>query len=174
MPELVSPTAALRDSWLESLAEWGPEAIQDGAGLRPGDDVGTVTGFDTWITRLLRDADPATILEEGWVHATSWWIVEDGRYLGAISLRHRLNDFLFRAGGHIGYGVRPSSRRRGLAGWALGRVLPHARELGLRRVLLTCGDTNEASARIIESHGGVLEDTRDTELGVTRRYWIDL
>jgi predicted acetyltransferase len=44
--------------------------------------------------------------------------------------------------------------------------------LGLRTVLVTCGDSNLASARVIEKAGGVLEDVRDTELGLTRRYWI--
>jgi hypothetical protein len=106
----------------------------------------------------------------GRVHATYWWIVEDGAYLGAITLRHGLNDFLLRAGGHVGYGIRPSARDRGLAAW----VLPEARPLGLSKVLVTCDDSNLASARVIEKSGGVLEDVRDTELGRTRRYWITL
>lgn len=76
--------------------------------------------------------------------------------------------------GHIGYGVRPSARRRGLATWALGETLDRARELGLTRVLVTCDDSNVASARTIEGNGGVLEDVRTTTLGLTRRYWIDL
>lgn len=92
--------------------------------------------------------------------------------LGAIALRHELNDFLREAGGHIGYGVRPSVRRRGLAGWALGQVLDRAWDRGLDRVLITCDVDNEVSRRIIESRGGVLEDVRDTVLGRTRRYWV--
>jgi predicted acetyltransferase len=42
--------------------------------------------------------------------------------LGAIALRHELNDRLTQLG-HIGYDIRPSARRRGLATWALGRML---------------------------------------------------
>jgi predicted acetyltransferase len=57
---------------------------------------------------------------------------------------------------------------------ALGAVLGEARARGLDRVLITCGNDNLASARTIERHGGALEDVRDTELGLTRRYWIDL
>jgi predicted acetyltransferase len=53
-------------------------------------------------------------------------------------------------------------------------VLPHARALGLDKVLVTCNDSNLASARVIEKAGGVLEDVRDTEHGCTRRYWIIL
>jgi predicted acetyltransferase len=56
----------------------------------------------------------------------------------------------------------------------LRSVLPEARALGLQKVLVTCHDDNLASARTIEKAGGVLEDVRDTELGLTRRYWIAL
>ncbi|MEU3349773.1 GNAT family N-acetyltransferase [Streptomyces sp. NPDC006700] len=111
---------------------------------------------------------------EGRVHATHWWIVEDDTYLGAIDLRHYLNAFLLDVGGHIGYSVRPSFRRRGLATWALGAVLPEARALGLDRVLVTCDDDNIGSARGIERNGGVLEDVRTTDAGGKRRYWITL
>jgi predicted acetyltransferase len=76
--------------------------------------------------------------------------------------------------GQVGYGIRPSARRRGLATWAVGQVLPVARSLGLDRVLITWADDNAASVRVIERHGGLLEDVRDTELGRARRYWISL
>ena len=110
-----------------------------------------------WVQKLRQQSDTSIQAKEGRVHATNWWIVEDDTYLGAISLRHTLNDFLLAAGGHIGYGVRPTARRRGLATWALRAVLPNARSLGLTRVLLTCDDENVGSARIIENNGGVLD-----------------
>ncbi|HWJ09828.1 MAG TPA: GNAT family N-acetyltransferase, partial [Nocardioides sp.] len=112
--------------------------------------------------------------DPGGVRCTYRWIVEGDRVLGGIALRHELDDFLLRVGGHIGYGIRPSARRRGLATWALGRMLDEARGLGLDRVLVTCAEGNVASARTIERQGGVLEDVRDTELGRARRYWITL
>ncbi|MFF1418206.1 GNAT family N-acetyltransferase [Streptomyces sp. NPDC058280] len=101
-------------------------------------------------------------------------MVDGETYLGAIDLRHYLNPFLLEGGGHIGYSIRPSARRSGLATWALGAVLPTTPALGLDRVLLTCDDGNVGSARTIESNGGVLEDVRNTEIGVKRRYWIVL
>ncbi|GAA3341438.1 GNAT family N-acetyltransferase [Amorphoplanes nipponensis] len=174
MAELIAPTVRLRESWLRSRDEWGSGVHQDGAGLRPGDDVDSPDGFAAWVRRLLSESDPAAPPPEGWVRCTYWWIVADDEVLGAIALRHELNDFLLEAGGHIGYGVRPSARRRGLASFALGRVLPHAAELGLTRVLLTCRVDNEGSRRTIERHGGELEDIRDTDLGRLRRYWITL
>ena len=54
-------------------------------------------------------------------------------------------------------------------------MLPEAHRLGRDRVLLTCDVANEASRRVIERHGGVLDDVRDTATGGRLyRYWIDL
>ncbi|MCZ2821455.1 GNAT family N-acetyltransferase [Modestobacter sp. VKM Ac-2977] len=174
MPELVEPTPRLHVAWLAAHREWGAGVPEDGAGLRPEDDVETPEGFAAWVERLREESDPERPIAEGRVHCTYWWIVEGDTVLGAIALRHQLNDFLLRAGGHIGYGIRPSARRRGLATWALGQVLNRARAMGLDQVLITCDEGNQASARVIERAGGLLEDIRDTELGRARRYWVPL
>lgn len=172
MPELIAPTVNLRDSWMESTSEWG-DAHQDGAGLWEADDLSTVEGFAAW-TQRLRARSVSEEVTPDRVPASYWWIVDGGTYLGAISLRHVLNEKLLEAGGHIGYGVRPSARGRGVATWALGATLNRARERGIDRVLITCDHDNIASARTIEHNGGVLEDVRDTWLGLARRYWIQL
>ena len=174
MPELIAPTTCLHAAWLEAHGEWGPGVHEDGFGLRPSDEVDSPAGFAAWVARLADESDPAKPLDAGRVHCTYRWIVEGDRVLGGIALRHELNDFLLRIGGHIGYGIRPSARRRGLATWALGRMLGEARVLGLDRVLVTCAADNVASAKTIEHHGGVLEDVRDTELGTVRRYWVTI
>ena len=172
MPELIAPDVALHASWLKSLDEWG-SAPQDGSGYHADQhDVQSAEGFAAWVQYLRERSDPRTPMEPGFVHATHWWIVEEGEYLGAITLRHSLTDKLLEGGGHIGYGVRPSARGRGLAAWALGEVVKHARKQGLERVLVTCDDANPASFKTIERNGGVLEDVRETWLGTTRRYWI--
>ncbi|MEU4715849.1 GNAT family N-acetyltransferase [Micromonospora purpureochromogenes] len=126
------------------------------------------------MARLADESEPAKPQDAGRVRCTYRWIVDSERVLGGIALRHELNDFLLLVGGHVGYGIRPSARRSGLATWALGRMLGEARALGLDRVLITCEVDNIASAKTIEHHGGVLEDLRDTELGTARRYWIKL
>ncbi|MFE9694563.1 GNAT family N-acetyltransferase [Micromonospora sp. NPDC005806] len=174
MPDLIAPAVRLHAAWLEAHAEWGPGAHEDGFGLRASDEVGSPAGFAAWVARLADESDPAKPLAAGRVRCTYRWIVEGDRVLGGIALRHELNDYLLRIGGHIGYGIRPSARRRGLATWALGRMLGEARALDLDRVLVTCEAGNVASAKTIERHGGVLEDVRDTELGTVRRYWIKL
>jgi predicted acetyltransferase len=157
----------------------GPGLHEDGFGLRPSDEVDTAAGFAAWVARLTAQEDTAKPVEAGrvpsqvpsQVHCTYRWIVADGQVLGAIALRHEFSDFVRRAG-HIGYGIRPSARRRGLATWALDQMLGEARAIGLDRVLIVCEAGNIASAKTIEHHGGILEETGET--GAGRRYWITL
>ncbi|KAB1913453.1 GNAT family N-acetyltransferase [Micromonospora sp. AMSO31t] len=172
MPALIAPTVRLHSAWLAARREWGPGPHEDGFGLRPTDEVVSPAGFAAWVARLTDESDRTP--GPAGVRCTYRWIVEDETVLGGIALRHELDDVLLRVAGHIGYGIRPSARRRGLATWALGRMLDEARALGLERVLLVCADGNTASARTIERQGGVLEDIRDTGLGAARRYWITL
>jgi predicted acetyltransferase len=171
MPRLVIPAADFHESFLASHQEWDG-AHEDGAGLEGDEDLVTSAGFAAFVEGLL--SQETTPPQDGYVTCTYRWIVEDGRYLGSIALRHELNDFLFQYGGHIGYGVRPSARRRGLASWALEQMLGLARQRGHDRVLITCDDDNVGSVRTIEKNGGVLEDKREHEGSVTRRYWVDL
>jgi len=173
VPELIAPTTALHRQWLELRDEFGRGVHLDGAGLHDDDDVDSAAGFAVWVERLGREVDPAVPVAPGRVHCTYWWIVEGAAVLGSIALRHELNEFLLNRGGHIGYSVRPSARRRGLATYALGEVLKCACGLGVERVLITCDVDNEASRRTIEHFGGVLEDVRDHPEGAFQRFWIE-
>jgi len=116
-------------------------------------------------------------LEEGWVPATTVFLVEEGAILGVANVRHWLTDSLLRFGGHVGYSVRPSERGRGRATWLLEAVKDYARKaLSIDRLLVTCDSANVASARVIEKCGGALEDESHHE-GTgrsVRRYWIAL
>lgn len=129
---------------------------------------------EEWLDNCCRIAREETC-PEGWVPATQFVCLrEDGRIVGMIDLRHRLNDYLAEIGGNIGYSVRPSERRKGYAACMLHMVLEEARRLGLRRVLVTCDADNEASRRTIERNGGVFERMAQDGEAAVRRYWIDL
>jgi len=171
--QLIAPTVRLHAAWLEAHNEWGPGLHEDGFGLRATDEVDTPAGFATWVARLTGRPDPAQPTIAGQVRSTCRWIVGGSRVLGGIALRHQLDDASL-ALGHIGYGIRPSARRQGLATWALGRMLSEAGSLGLERVLIVCAAGNIASAKTIERNGGALENIRDAEFGTVRRYWITI
>lgn len=99
---------------------------------------------------------------------------ETNRFVGAVNIRHYLNDSLMRCGGHIGDGIRPSMRGKGLGAKMLALALDECRKMGLERVLMVCDAENHASARTIQKNGGILEN-RTVEKGCEiERYWIDL
>jgi len=100
--ELVKPHAELFGTWSEAHREWGPGLHEDGFGIGSSDDVDTVEGFRDWVARI--EQGPGEL----------WWIVEDGKVLGGIALR-AVDDERVHRFGHIGYGVRPSARGRGVA-----------------------------------------------------------
>lgn len=100
---------------------------------------------------------------------------ERNRLLGAVNIRHYLNDYLFREGGHIGDGIRPSERRKGYATEMIRLALIECRKLGIDRVLMTCDKENIGSAKSIVRNGGVLENEFVNSDGETeQRYWITL
>jgi len=128
-----------------------------------------------WLAAVRAYTDPATV-PEGKVQATQFLCVEDGRVLGMIQIRHRLNEYLRLYAGHIGYSVRPSARRQGVAKWMLAAILPYCRELGLTRVMIACEPWNEGSRRTILANGGIYEKTVHVPEGDIdlEQYWICL
>ena len=132
--------------------------------------------FPAFLERLA-SASRGEDLPAGFVPHSTFWLVRDGETVVAVSnLRHTLNDRLRIEGGHIGYGVRPSERRKGYATELLRRTLVRAAERGISRALVTCDRENIGSVRAIERNGGVLDGQsyvldRDA---MVERYWIDL
>lgn len=111
------------------------------------------------------------------VTASTYFLMnaQQDKILGAVNIRHKLNENLLKVGGHIGYGVAPSSRRCGYASKMLAMALEKCRELGLEKVLVTCDKNNIASAKTILSNGGVLENEITEDSGnIVQRYWIGL
>ena len=109
----------------------------------------------------------------GFVTAHTFLAVNDtDKIVGVINARHELNDYLLNFGGHIGYSVRKSERRKGYGKKMLSYIYEFLFSLGLEKVLITCDKMNIASKRTIESCGGILENEVIEESRITLRYWI--
>ena len=125
----------------------------------------------------LQDFSQGVGLKKGVVPESTYWLVKDGTtFIGFSRLRHRLVPALEHHGGHVGYAIRPSERRKGYGTRLLALTLDKARERGLDRVLVTCDTDHVASVRVIEKNGGVLENQVISTRSGKRisRYWIAL
>lgn len=170
---LIQPT----EEHLTQVAEYRAEFLAAGDSM---DGTGPLRRCETaaeWLRRTNLFLNKETV-PEGLVQATQFVAIrkEDERLVGMIQVRHTFNDHLAKFGGHIGYSVRPSERKKGYASKMLADVLPFCREIGLDKVLVTCLDTNEASRKTILKNGGVYENTvfEPDEKENLERYWITL
>lgn len=130
-----------------------------------------------YISECKKYTEPET-LPKGKVIATQFLYVRraDMQVVGMIQVRHYFNDYLSEYGGHIGYSVKPSERRKRYATAMLSAVLPYCREIGLDRILITCIDGNIGSEKAILNNGGVYESAviEPNEKIRLKRFWIDL
>ena len=94
------------------------------------------------------------------------------RFVGAVNIRHFLNERLLQTGGHIGDGIRPSERGKGYGSKMVALALEECDRLGIRDVLMCCNRDNAASARTIIKNGGILENEVADGDTVIQRYWI--
>lgn len=175
--KLVEPSAEYKDSFIEAVKEFQvdmefpkqvgwyhdlslPELEKD---------------FGAFVQKLLEQSKGKG-MPEGWVPQDNFWLIDNGEFIGATRVRHRLNDHLLQIGGHIGYAIRPSKRKRGYGTKILKLALGKAKEIGIEKVLLTCDNTNLPSSKIIENNRGEFEnEIPNPETGIPkRRYWISL
>ncbi|MEV0369348.1 GNAT family N-acetyltransferase [Streptomyces sp. NPDC050636] len=175
MPQLIAPDVHVHASFLAAMKEFQAEGRGEGGSAidreirQYGADWHAPDVFAEYTAWLRSFADEEIVRPMDYVPCSNLWYAEEGTYLGRLAIRHRLNDFLHEYGGHIGYDIRPTARRRGHATAMLREALPMARARGLDSVLVTCDTTNTASRKVIEGCGGVFEDQRGEKL----RYWID-
>lgn len=170
MATLETPSEALEGAFREMAADFAADG-----NLRYAPDAQDFAGF---LDRVRQDVEGRRIYPGGvvGVPTSQFWLIEAGHILGSSRLRHRLTPELEHEGGHIGYDIRPSARRRGWGTLLLQLTLERASDIGLRRVLITCDAANAGSIGVIENNGGILQ----AEVPAVRRrvlirqYWIEL
>ncbi len=131
--------------------------------------------FDDFLKRM-RERETDEIREKGLVPATLYFLVDEkNKICGALDIRHELNEYLEKFGGHIGYGIAPSERKKGYGKIQLKLGLEKAKKIGLKKVLITCDDNNIGSAKTIEACGGIYNDTlADAEANRIKRYFVEV
>jgi predicted acetyltransferase len=113
---------------------------------------------------------------EGFVPNSTFFCLDEDRdiFVGAVNIRHCLNDSLLLNGGHIGDGVRPSERRKGVATEMIRLALIECKKLGIYKVLMVCNKDNIGSAKSIQNNGGILENEVLVDGVLEQRYWIQI
>lgn len=171
---LVRPSVALADAFSRLRDEVADPSLEE-------PDFASIVAVDrqqfgAYIDRL-RGLEAGTIASKSGVRISTFWTLDERGEIVAVSgLRHALTPALLEYGGHIGFAVRPSARRRGVARATLSRLLEEARALGIARARLTCDATNVGSRRVIEGLDGALDDESPSPSAngaLVRRYWID-
>ncbi|MEK7545304.1 MAG: GNAT family N-acetyltransferase [Patescibacteria group bacterium] len=165
--QLISPTKKYEQSWREALLELETEGTGGFWNIpeKPAD-------IEEYIERT-RNHSKGINIPDYWAPATTYWLIDEGRFVGHVNIRHSLNEKLEKKGGHVGYTIRSSARRNGYGMKILELALLKAREIGLKKVLVTCDDKNIASIKIVEKNGGILQDKIEVEGMLVRRYWIE-
>ena len=127
--------------------------------------------FDNYLERL--DIIDNT---KGYVPGSTFFCFDSdsNKMVGAVNIRHYLNASLLKNGGHIGDGVRPSMRRKGIATKMIGLALAECRRLGIPKVLMVCDKDNIGSRKSIVNNGGILENEIECDGKIEQRYWINL
>ncbi len=168
--KLMLPSKAYKDQIMEykSIFMNDGDSMDGTAGLRDAET------FEDWYCNLKNNMSEETV-QAGLVPATTFLAVDDDdQLLGMIDIRHRLNDYLMKYGGHIGYSVLKSQRQKGIATKMLALALIECKRLKIGKVLVTCDKENIASAKTIMKNNGILENEVLEKDRITQRYWITL
>ena len=176
MARLYLKFPALEDK--EEVLEFMDEFYKSGQKISGVGGLDKVETYEKWLEKITADLKQETCAE-GRVPSTMFFTrrIEDNKLVGMVQVRHSLNDYLLKYGGHIGDCVRPSEQGKGYATEQIGLALDFCKDLGIDKVLITCKTRNVASARTIIKNGGQLENEIQNEFEdneIMQRYWIEM
>lgn len=168
---LTKPSVILKEEYLSFYKEW----IESGETIVPWVIEKDPSNFEEMV-QFLMDNEKGVNIPDGWVPDSTYWLLNnEKRIIGAVNIRHQLTELLFNSGGHIGYGIRPSERRKGYATKLLSLSLEKAKELGIKKVLVVCDKTNVGSLKVITNNNGIPDsDFVEDDGNIVKRFWIEL
>lgn len=134
--------------------------------------------YEEWLEDVLKTENKDYANSKGLVPATTYFMIResDNRIIGMVNFRHYLNDYLSKIGGHIGYGIRPTERKKGYAKIQLYMALQEAGKMNIDNIMVSCESSNIASEKTILALGGKIDriehdDIKNRDVKV---YWIDV
>ena len=165
---LVLPSSNFEESYVEYIQELADEERY------PFPLDFDYSDFAALINRLDNFAKGVNI-PKGFVPSSTFWLIDKENLLGVSSLRHYLNERIKKIGGHIGLGIRPSYRGKGLGNLLMALTIKEAQKLKIEELHIHCYKNNKASVRMIISNGGVLDSEVEEEESreVVQRYLIN-
>ncbi|MDL2248196.1 GNAT family N-acetyltransferase [Tyzzerella sp. OttesenSCG-928-J15] len=171
---LIVPERKHEAAWNDILSEYR----LNNAKVRWDMHMGFESGEYERYLQMDEDFRNSVNIAEGYSGRTSYFMVDSDRpdyFIGSVSVRYELTSELINIGGHIGYSIRPNERGKGYGTKQLQLALDVCRKLGIENALLTCNNTNMASAAVIKKCGGVFESSfTEDNSNIVDRYWIKL
>ena len=110
--DLVTPSSQYKDSFIQAVKEYHAVDADNITEIYELNIEELENDFPSYISNLLSESE-GQHLPAGYVPQTTYWLIDQGEFIGTISIRHRLTDRLLQEGGHIGYDIRPSKRKMG-------------------------------------------------------------
>lgn len=167
--KLIEPDLTMGAEHAEMLNEW----LRAGESLVPFTLKYDTSDFQQYV-RLLSDLRKGIGIPETFVpHSTFWMINRNRKIIGVSNVRHYLNERLMAEGGHIGFGIKPSERKKGYGTEILRLTLIKAGKMKIEDVLVTCDKENTGSSKIIIKNGGQFWKEHIFEGRIIQNYWIN-
>jgi len=153
---LVCPDITFKYQYEEMMGEW----LVHGGRLNPSALQSSGNSYETWLKWMEDDAHEDTCPPGSVPQALYFAVRGDGRLIGAVTIRHRLNERINNGsgGGHVGFGVRPTERRKGYAKEILRLALNKLAERGINEVMINCASDNISSEKTILACGAVFQN----------------
>ena len=171
--KLVKLSSTYKKQLFDMMDEWYAYQTSDEDDRAPGAIFAhDYHDFDKYLSTI-----EIKVETEKYVPGSTFFALDVDRniFVGAVNIRHYLNENLLNYGGHIGDGIRPSERRKGFGTEMIRLALLEAKKLGIDKVLMTCDKNNIGSRKTITNNGGVLEnEVRQPDGEILQRYWIKL
>jgi predicted acetyltransferase len=128
--------------------------------------------YNKWVDKINRNSETA---DDDWGKYYLYLVLDENEKLvGLLNIRYNLTNELRERYGDIGYGVRPSERRKGYATKMLEQALKICREKNMKDVILGCYENNYGSNKTIIKNGGILYRTNYEEKQISDEWTLKL